>query len=98
MSAQSLKLCVQVGLDRINLPIEVHCHSLLCIKNPIKHLFNLALLSRRRWLLVVGTSIIHVVVVVVAVEFLVLRTLVEISPISIGISVSTLVKLYVQVE
>ncbi|KAF3548638.1 hypothetical protein DY000_02007478 [Brassica cretica] len=33
----------------------VHCHSLLCLKNPIKHLFNLALLSRQRWLLLVGT-------------------------------------------
>ncbi|WZZ15707.1 hypothetical protein YC2023_108796 [Brassica napus] len=91
MSAQSLKFCVQVGVDRINLPIEVHCHSLLCLKNPIKHLFNLALLSRRRWLLVVGTSIIHVVVVVVAVGFFVLRNLVEITHISIVVSVSTLV-------
>ena len=87
MSAQSIKLCVQVGVDRVNLSIEVHCHALMCLKNPLKYLLNLALLSTRRWLLVVGTSKIPVV----AVGFLVLRTLVEISPISIGISISTLV-------
>ena len=69
MSAQSLKFCVQVGVDKISLPIEVHCHSLMCLKNPIKHLFNLALLSRRQWLLVVGVSIVHVVDVAVAVGF-----------------------------
>ena len=57
------------------------------LNNPLKHLLNLAPLSRRRWLLVVGTSKIPVV----AVGFLVLQTLVEISPITIGISVSTLV-------
>ena len=64
----------------------------MSLKYPIKHLFNLALLSRWWWLLVVGVSIIHVVAaVVVAVEFLVLRTLVEITHISIGIYVFTLV-------
>ena len=85
--------CVQVGVHIIYLPIEVHCHSQLCLRNPIEHLFNLALLSRRRWLLVVGTSKIHVVVVAVVVGFLVLRILVEVTPIFIGVFVSTLVSL-----
>ncbi|CAN6930869.1 unnamed protein product [Brassica oleracea] len=93
MRAQSLKLCVQIGVDRINLPIEVHVHSLMCLKNPIEHLFNLALLSRRRWLLVVGTSKIYVVSVAVVIGFLVLRILVEVTPIFIGVFVSTLVSL-----
>ncbi|KAF3549904.1 hypothetical protein DY000_02007658 [Brassica cretica] len=59
-----------ITIVRICLPIEVHRHSLLCLKNPIEHLFNLAILSRRRWLLVVGTFKIHVVVVAVVVGFL----------------------------
>ncbi|WZZ65218.1 hypothetical protein YC2023_076588 [Brassica napus] len=87
MSAQSLKLCVQVGVDRVNLPIEVHRHAMLSLKNSVKHLFNLALLSRWWWHLVVGISITSVV----DVGFLVLRTLVAITLISIGIFVSTLV-------
>ncbi|WZZ70968.1 hypothetical protein YC2023_082338 [Brassica napus] len=95
MSAQSLKLCVQVCVDKINLPIKVHCHALPSLENSIKHLLNLALLSWRWWLLVVGASItpvvVVIVVVVVAVGFLVLRTLVEFAPISIGVSVSILV-------
>ncbi|WZZ27384.1 hypothetical protein YC2023_010785 [Brassica napus] len=47
MSVQSLKLFVQVGVDRINLPIEVYRHAVLSLKKSIKHLLNLALLSWR---------------------------------------------------
>ena len=80
MGAQSLKLCVQVSVDRLNLSIEVHRHALLFLNNPVNHLFNLTLLSRWWLLMVVGVSITHVVVaVVVAVGFLLLRTLVEIT-------------------
>ena len=79
-------ISVQVGVDRVNLPIEVHRLAMLSLKNPIKHLFNLVLLSRWWCLLVVGVFITPVVAaVVVAVGFLVLRTLVEITPLSIAI-------------
>ena len=56
-------ISVQVGVDRVNLPIEVHRLALLSLKNPIKHLFNLVLLSRWWWLLVVRVFIAYVVVV-----------------------------------
>ena len=82
MSTQSFELCVQVGVDKINLSIKVHCHALLSLKNFIEHRLNLALLSRWWWLLVVGVSI----TTVVAVGFLVLRILVEVTPISLGVS------------
>ncbi|KAF3547116.1 hypothetical protein DY000_02007739 [Brassica cretica] len=59
------EMIVQVGVDRVNLPIEVHRLALLSLKNPIKHLFNLVLLSRWWWLLVVGVSITPVVAAVV---------------------------------
>ena len=52
MSAQSLKLWVQVVVDRINLSIEIHCQVLLSFKDPINHCFYLALLSLWWWFLV----------------------------------------------
>ena len=69
------KLCVQVAVDSIYLPIEINYQLLLALKNLIKHSFYLAFLSLCLWILVRRTSISFVFVVVVVgldVGFLVL--------------------------
>ena len=66
----------------------MHCQLLLALKNLIKFFLNLAFMGFWWWFLVRRVSVGFVAaVIVIAVGFLILRTLVAVAPLSISIGV-----------
>ena len=74
MCIQSFKLCIQLSVDSIYLPIDIHHQLVLALKNLINHCFYLVLLTLWWYALIGRISISFVVdvVEVVVVGFLVL--------------------------